>query len=158
MALIYEGNTRELVKRNKEYIELAKRSISRDIEDTVIIYWIDELGDRKKDFNRYMNEVLPTFKRWYNNGVSTLSIGTYYDLIKSIEDFGVTIDRGVIIFILGVSQKYNFVGKKLGEDDIHRMKHVLYFHQANGLSIDYKLTDKFEIPSDNEKSSTSSSK
>ena len=158
MALIYEGNTRNLIKRNKEYIEQAKRYTSLDIENTVIAYWIDELGDRKKDLTEYLKDFLPSFKRWYSNGVSILGIGSNYDLIKSIENFGITIDRSVINFILGVSERYKLIGKNIEEDDILRMKRTLYLYQTNKRPINYRLTDKFEIPTDEKKISGSSSK
>ena len=80
MSKIELGN-HGVVKRNYDYLLLAKQNgffqngwDSEDIascDDWVITWWIDELGEKKQDEEKYKNEILPTFKRWFSNGIKS---------------------------------------------------------------------------------------
>ena len=101
MEKINLGN-HEVVKRNYEYLLKAKEYgffqngwDPEDIascDDWIITWWIDEIGDIKKDQNKFINEVLPTFKRWFSNGINAVGVGRYYDFLKLAELNGIKID------------------------------------------------------------------
>lgn len=154
MALIYEGNLRELFKRNSAYIEIAKRNgffqdrnSKKDIftsVDSIVFYWIDELSEDNKDLAKYITQVLPSFKRWINNGVSTFGVGSNYDFIKAVENQGIEINGSSIGFILGISRKYYDRGVKLDQDSVNNIISKLVIYHMNNIPIDYRLVDKFE--------------
>jgi len=99
-----ELGNHEVVKRNYNYLLLAKQNgffqngwHPEDIascEDWVVTWWIDELGERKQDEEKFKNEILPTFKRWFSNGIKSNGVGRYYDFLKSAEIHGLKVDDG----------------------------------------------------------------
>lgn len=103
MSKVELGN-HDVVKRNYDYLLLAKQNgffqngwDSEDIascDDWVITWWIDELGEKKQDEEKYKNEILPTFKRWFSNGIKSNGVGRYYDFLKSAEIYGLKVDKG----------------------------------------------------------------
>ena len=92
----------EVVKRNYEYLLLAQQNgffqdgyMENDIatcSDWVITWWIDELGDKKKDKQKFLMEILPNFKRWFSNGVCSNGVGMHYEILKMAERMGIKID------------------------------------------------------------------
>ena len=103
MSKVELGN-HDVVKRNYDYLLLAKQNgffqngwDSEDIascDDWVITWWIDELGEKKQDEEKYKNEILPTFKRWFSNGIKSNGVGRYYDFLKSAEIHELKVDKG----------------------------------------------------------------
>ena len=154
MTLIYEGNLRELFKRNSAYIEIAKRNgffqdrnSKKDIftsVDSIVFYWIDELSKDNKEISVYISQVLPSFKRWKNNGVSILGVGSNYDFIRAVENSGIEINSSSIGFILGISRKYHDKDIKLDKDSMDSIISKLVIYHMNNIPIDYRLVEKFE--------------
>ena len=103
MSKVELGN-HDVVKRNYDYLLLAKQNgffqngwDPEDIascDDWVITWWIDELGEKKQNEEKYRNEILPTFKRWFSNGIKSNGVGRYYDFLKSAEIHGLKVDKG----------------------------------------------------------------
>lgn len=104
MSKVELGN-HDVVKRNYDYLLLAKQNgvfqngwDSQNIascDDWVIAWWIDELGEKKQNEEKFKNEILPTFKRWFSNGIKSNGVGRYYDILKRAEMYGLKVDRGL---------------------------------------------------------------
>lgn len=100
-----ELGNHDVVKRNYDYLLLAKQNgffqngyDPEDIascDDWVIAWWIDELGEKKQNEEKFKNEILPTFKRWFSNGIKSTRVGIYYEILKSAEIHGLKVDRGL---------------------------------------------------------------
>lgn len=90
----------EIINRNRKYLAIAQdngcfQDSKGDIglcKDWVIALWIDELED-KDDINKFVNEQIPAFKRWFNAGIKTNMIGRYYHVLKMAEEKNIEINR-----------------------------------------------------------------
>lgn len=103
MSKMKLGN-HDVIKKNYDYLLLAKQNgffqdgwDPEDIascEDWVVAWWIDELGEKKQNEEKFKNEILPTFKKWFSNGIKSNGVGRYYDFLKSAEIYGLKVDKG----------------------------------------------------------------
>ena len=93
----------EVVLKNYDYLLLAQKYgffqdgyIEDDIatcSDWIIVWWIDELGKKKEDKDKFVSEILPTFRRWFSNGLKSTRVGCYYDILKKAEVYGIKVDN-----------------------------------------------------------------
>lgn len=100
----------EKVEKNRKWIEIAKECglfkdgyDKKDItasDDYVIIHWIDELDKATLDEDTFRNEIIPAFKRWFDNGVRTTGVGRFYNIISLYEiklnEFGYKMNRAAV--------------------------------------------------------------
>lgn len=89
----------EAVEKNKSYIEIAKTKGffhgNEDIslcDDYIIVHWIAGLNKEHLSIERFVNEILPVFKSWYENGVKTNYVGEIYDFLMLAEMNGIEIN------------------------------------------------------------------
>lgn len=102
----------DVIKRNYVYLLLAQENgffqdgyDEEDIatcSDWIIVWWIDELGDKKKDTKKFVQEILPNFKRWFSNGINSNGVGQFYDALKMAEINGIKIDNSSFDCISGL--------------------------------------------------------
>lgn len=153
----------EIIKRNYENLLIAKQlGLFRDgydkdnietCSDWVIALWIDELDEIKNNKEKFKKEVIPTFKRWFNNGTTTNGLGYYYDVLVMAERKGICIDNNIFAFISGLV-KINDV-KNLKEIDNYESK-LTYFKiediinnlikfKNNGIPINYYSANLYDL-------------
>lgn len=100
----------DVVNNNYDYILLARENgffqDGWDLDDIatcsdwVVAHWIDELGEKKFDKERFEKEILPTFERWqHKNKIDSTGVGRYYDFLKRAELNGIKIDKGFFDFV-----------------------------------------------------------
>lgn len=107
----------EVIKKNYEYLLLAQQNglfqdcyDKEDIStcsDWVITWWIDELGKAKEDKDKFVNEMLPNFKRWFSNGINSTGVGMFYNILKMAERKGIKINDGAFSCISSLMLKEN---------------------------------------------------
>ena len=102
------------------------------------MFWIDEVGDKKKDFVRFKLEILPNFRKWFDNGVSTLGVGTNYDLICAVQRAGITINSDSVACILAIARKY----KNISQDDIDVIIGALERYNSKNIPINLELANR----------------
>lgn len=102
------------------------------------MFWIDEVGDKKKDFVRFKLEILPNFRKWFDNGVSTLGVGTNYDLICAAQQEGIPIDSDSVACMLAIARKY----ENLKPEDIDVIVGALYRYNSKNIPINLELANR----------------
>ncbi len=151
----------EVIKRNYEYILLAQKHgfftdgyIKSDIatcNDWVIVWWIDEIRDLKKDKEKFVSEILPNFKRWFSNGIRSTGVGMLYDSLKMAEQQGIKIDSGAfdcIGTLLPADMYFNHdystaLGRAAYFENKEILENLKRFH-ANGVPICYELGSNYD--------------
>lgn len=133
---------------NSKYIAIAKsngffldRNVKNDILTSTqrpILYWIDEVGDKKKDIDRYRMEILPNFRIWFNNGVRTLGVGANYDLICAAQSANIKIDSDSVSCILAIARKY----ENIEQEDIEVIVGALERYKAKNIPINLELANR----------------
>lgn len=102
----------DVVKKNYAYLLLAQQNgffqdgYDKDdiatCSDWVVAWWINELGERKKDKKKFVEEFLPRFKRWIANGVNSTGVGSLYEILKMAEISGIRINSDSFSCISGL--------------------------------------------------------
>ena len=134
----------DVVKNNYDYILIARENgffqdgwDLNDIatcSDWVVVHWIDELGEKKSDKEKFEKEILPTFERWqHKNRLDSTGVGRYYDFLKQAELYGIKIDKDFFDFVSWFDSTEN---RKLLETENYREKDSFdgiysYFAQKN---------------------------
>ena len=96
----------DVVNNNYDYILLARENgffqDGWDLDDIatcsdwVVAHWIDELGEKKFDKERFEKEILPTFERWqHKNKIDSTGVGRYYDFITFFRFFKVLLKESL---------------------------------------------------------------
>lgn len=153
----------EVVLKNYDYLLLAQKYgffqdgyIEDDIatcSDWVVVWWIDELGKKKEDKDKFVSEILPTFKKWFSNGLRTTGVGCYYDILKLAEVNGIKINNNSFqcfnrlflpndYFADENFNNYSNISSYFhGVDTINKLKE---FHEK-GLPINYDLGNSYDL-------------
>lgn len=151
----------EVIKKNYEYLLLAQKHgfftdgyIKSDIatcSDWVVAWWIGEIGDLKKDKEKFVSEILPNFKRWFSNGIKSTGVGMWYDSLKMAEQQGIKIDRNAfdcICALLPVDMYFDHdystaLGRVAYFENKEILENLKRFH-ANGIPICYELGSNYD--------------
>lgn len=153
----------EVVKKNYEYLLLAQENgffqdgyDKEDIAtctDWIITWWIDEIGDKKKDKDKFVQEILPTFKRWFSNGVDSTGVGRYYETLKMAERNGIKINEGAFECIScltrrtdsSLNQEYNSYESISDHFKTKEIMDNLKRFNKSGIPLCYPLADYYDM-------------
>jgi len=153
----------KVVLKNYDYILLAQKYgffqdgyIKDEIatcSDWVIVWWIDELGKKKEDKDIFVSEILPTFKRWFSNGLRSTGVGTYYDILKLAEIKGIKVDNNSFqcLNCLFLPNNYSLDENFDNYSSISNYFYVISIinnlkeFYKKGLPINYNLGDSYDL-------------
>lgn len=152
----------DYVKRNYEYIILAqqngffqdgyKQDDIMTCSDCIVVHWIDELESKKEDKEKFVLEILPTFKRWFSNGLESTGAGREYDLLKLAERYGIKIDNASFYCLtsltmkklLKMNNKYSSYQEMSSYFQIKEILENLVRFNKSGIPISYSLANCYD--------------
>lgn len=154
----------EIIKRNYEYLLLAKENgffkdgyDDTDIttcNDWIVACWIDELGKIKEDREKFVNDILPSFKKWFKNGILTTGVGSIYNALKMAEINGIKITNGAIECIWSfpcfridntssvLKRGFNSILEHF--DSVEIIDNLKRFN-SNGVPLLYQTADRYDL-------------
>ena len=147
-----------LFEKNYEYLLLAEKfgffkkgRINGDIttcDDWVVALWIDEICSSNPDKQILIDEILPNFKRWFKNGITSNGVGMFYKFLKKAELNGIEINEqsfeciSSIFFLknLNMESKNNCLSSIMEHFEIEEIITNLSRFKQNGLPLNKYLS------------------